>query len=642
MARERARAVQRATLLVALALVAAACTNGGGTPAAERAPAPSPRRAATPPPPPTEDAMIDEGTAAPQPTTTATANGRQVTGRQLLQASRARFTRPLPTVVPAPVTPAAAVPTTPPTTAPPDGTGPVDEPPTAQELVPSQELIATALAEGEITWAQSMLWRAYALFWDPRLPEEFDGIGSIGEDDFFTEARARFHELDADTQAKLAPFLERPTSPQGYGCPLAENGQPVTWQDSGTASPHFKVWACATGDATDDIDEVVATLDDVYPAMSDPAGMGPALPDAGTADDGGDPRIDVYLLDVVPTRVRGGAEKPVEGRTIAALSADDPFVGAKASSYLMIGRPRLDERAGARRTLVHEVFHAQQYAHNYAITTVAPAAKPWFFEATAAWAEWEFFRSASPLVHGDYFTSGFRTAPELPLELPSLPAGSAAQMLHPTWAYLWPFFMQQEAGGDAAPVFDTWKAAAGATTWDEFHTAIDGQLPFATAFRDFAVRNLNTDLGPSIGPLYRDLDPEFPTGTMPTMNTDFALTEAGTVVLPIGGPEADGLPSLSTQYDQVLVSTQANARTLTLDFTAVPTGIDVTVVTMGGDATWTRHDLAPADTLVFDFADPAEVVQQFFVILDNHEREPDWDKPGGALLGGSYSITVAT
>jgi len=487
-----------------------------------------------------------------------------------------------------------------------------------------------------------MLYRAYALFWDPRLPQEFDGIGSLGEDDFFTEAHRRFADLDVETKIKLAPFLERPTSPQGYGCPVAENGQPVTWQDSGAASPHFKVWACGTGDAATDIDKVVDVLNDVYLVMADPGAMGPALPDAGTADDGGDTRIDVYLLDVVPTRLRGGVQKPIEGLAAAAISADDPFVRPKSSSYLMIGRPRLGDRAGLRRTVIHEVFHAQQYAHNYAITTVHPGATPWLFEASAAWAEWQFFRSAAPLVHGDYFTSGFRTAPELPLELPTLAAGSAGQLLHPRWAYLWPFFMQQEAGGDPAAVFDTWKAAASATTWNTFHREIDEQLRFVTAFRDFTVRNLNLDLGPAIGTLYRDFDPEFPTGSSPTLNTDSAITQPGTVVQPIGGPEADGLPSLSAQYDQVLVGTQSNTRTLTLDFAGIPKGIDVTVLTRADDGTWSRHDLAPADVLTFDFDAPGGAVSTFYVILSNHDREPNWDKPGGTTLGGSYSITTAS
>ena len=627
--------MRRAILLVALALVAAACTNGGSDSSADRTPTKrggvEQRRIAED----AGDAMAP--TPGPSTETTATANGQPVSGRQLLQASRARFTRPLPTVAPAPVTSTVAVPTTaPPTTIPPDGTDPVD-PPTVRELLPSQELIAKALAAGDITWEQSILYRAYALFWDPRLPEEFDGIGSLGEDDFFSEARARFDELHVDIQAEVAPFLERPTAPQGYGCP----GAPATWQDSGTASTHFKVWACDTGDAAGDVAAVAAVLDDIYPAMAGPAAMGPALPDGGTADDGGDPRIDVYLLDVVPTRLRGGAQKPIEGLPIAAISADDPFVGAGSSSYLMIGRPRLHPPGELRRTLIHEVFHAQQYAHNYAITTVDPTATPWFFEASAAWAERQFFPAGSTRVHADYFTNGFRTAPELPLELPTRAAGSSAELAHPRWAYLWPLFMQQEAGGDPAAVFDTWDAVAGAKTWDEFHGAIDAQLPFATAFRDFTVRNLNLDLGPAIGPLYRDLDPAFPTGGAPALNGERAVTEPGTLVLPIGGPNGLGLQSLSSQYDEVLVTERANTRTLTFDFTRVPKGIDVTVLTHAPGGPWTRHDLAPADVLTLDF-DAGGEVDQVYVILGNHDREANWTKPGGAVLGGSYSVTSAS
>jgi hypothetical protein len=617
--------------------VSTACTNGGNAPSASRDPSnkPSVRRGAS-----SENLTVDDdGPAAPS-TETTSASGQPISGRQLLQASRARFTRPLPTVVPAPVSTIATVPTTtptPPTTEPP---GPPKDPPGIQELVPTQTLIARALEEGKITYAQSLLYRAYALFWDPRLPADFDGMGSTGEDDFFTEARLRFAQLDAGTQAALAPFLERPASPTGYGCPVADNtGQPVTWQDSGGASAHFKVWACGTDGAADDIAKVIAILDDVYPTMADPAGMGPALPDSGTADDGGDPRIDVYLLDTVSTRERSSTNKAIEGLTIAAVSADDPFVGEKASSYLMLGRSRVANSGDLRRALVHELFHSLQYAHNYAITTVVPGRTPWFFEASAAWAEWQFFRASGPRVHADYFVNGFRTQPELPLELPTAAAGSAAQQAHARWAYLWPFFMQQEAKGDPAVVLDTWKAVEGAGTWDDFHAAIDQQLPFATAFRDFTVRNLNLDLGSALQPRYDALDAGFPTGSSPSLSSDFEITQQGMITMPVGGPEADGLPALSTQYDLVAVGPQSNTSSLVLDFTAIPKGMDVTVLTQATNGAWTRHDLAAGDRLEVDFTTPGGAVSRFYVILGNSQREPDWNKPG-ADLRGSYEIAT--
>jgi hypothetical protein len=91
----------------------------------------------------------------------------------------------------------------------------------------------------------------------------------------------------------------------------------------------------------------------------------------------------------------------------------------------------------------------------------------------------------------------------------------------------------------------------------------------------------------------------------------------------------------------VLVTTRSNTRTLTLDFSAIPKGIDVTVLTHAPSGTWARHDLAPADVLAFDF-DAGGAVDQLYVILGNHDREPNWDKPGGASLGGSYTITSAS
>jgi hypothetical protein len=645
----RTKVVARwAALFVALALVAAACSNDKGSASADR-PHSAPKAKA-----PADDSAgggtTDDSTVDPPATpTTATANGQQVTGRQLVQASRARFTRPLPTVVPTgPVavpTPTTTPPTAPPGDSDPGGTGPGDggpkDPPTADDDRSSQELIAADVDKGLITYSHSLLYRAYALFWDPRLPAQYDGIGSTGEDnELFVEARENAAQIDPAVQAELARFLERPASPQGYGCPLTDNaGQPVSWQDSGTASAHFKVWACGTNGAADDIALVATTLDELYAGLADPTAMGPAVPDTA----GGDTRTDVYLLDTIATRERAGKQAPIDGTTVAATVADAPFAPPRASSYLLIGRPRLGDRGVMRRTLAHQLFHALQYAHNYDIETADPGRSPWFFEASAAWAEWQFFRSGSAAIHDEYFTAGFLSAPDLPLEIASAASGvTPPERSHPRWAYLWPFFMQQQAGGDPAAVFDTWRAVEPATDWNAFHAAIDGELPFATSFRDFAVRNLNADLGPASEPHYDGLDPQFPVGVRPVLSSDFEVTQPGTIELTLGGPGASGLRSLSSQYDLVAIGPQSNTRTLGLDFEHIPKGVDITVLTQDPSGTWTRHDVPPGQRIDFDFTDPAAVVSKFYVVLDNHDREPNWAKPGGGLLGGSYSIVTAS
>ncbi|MEA2594092.1 MAG: hypothetical protein QOF01_561, partial [Thermomicrobiales bacterium] len=54
---------------------------------------------------------------------------------------------------------------------------------------PSQALIAQELETGKIDYETSLVYRAYALFDDPRLPADLAGTGSFGEDHaFFGEA----------------------------------------------------------------------------------------------------------------------------------------------------------------------------------------------------------------------------------------------------------------------------------------------------------------------------------------------------------------------------------------------------------------------------------------------------------------------
>jgi hypothetical protein len=206
---------------------------------------------------------------------------------------------------------------------------------------------------------------------------------------------------------------------------------------------------------------------------------------------------------------------------------------------------------------------------------------------------------------------------------------------------MWPFFMQQEAGGSPAPVFGAWKATDGQRDWNGFHNAVDGPQPFATSYRDFAVRNLNLDLGAAAGPMYNALDPHFPTSVAPTLAHDIDVTQptSGTDLGLIASDD-DGLASLATQYDHLEIGPQAGVRRLTLDFSALAPAapIDVTVLTRAGDGTWTRRDVAAGGGLDLCFDDPGDDVQSLFVIVGNHQRVADWATPDADTVHGTYRI----
>jgi hypothetical protein len=627
-----------AATLAALALIAAACTNGGG---ASDTKSPRPR---TPDPVAKTPAgeQVDAATATTVPTTVPAEP--QTTGTALRRALRVRHTRDapvpgttaLPTIPPVTTLPAETTPVLPPVDpGPGPGPGPSGKP------MSSQQLIAAAREAGDISYSQSLLYRAYALFWDPRLPAAYDGTGSSGEDDLFTEARARWGDVDPAIQPQLAPFLERPPTTGGYGCPTIAGSVATDWRDSGSASPTFKVWACATGDWAADIDHVRALLDELYPVMADRSAMGDALRDEGTKEAGGDDRIDVYLLDVNTSRARGGAQKPIEGRTISAVSATGSLVGSGSSTYIALGRPRVADADPLRRTVIHDLFHALEYAHNFGIKTVDPGRTPWFFEASAAWAEWQYFRSASAAVHRDYFVDTFLEQPSVMLEQPSEAASSDASQVHPSGAYLWPYFMQQEAAGDPAPVFAAWRAAESARDWNAFHAAVDSQQHFATSFRDFILRNLNQHNDGVPGPAYADLDPNFPPTEPPTLTNNFAITAPGSAI-PIGLGGTEGLAALAAQYDRVTIAGSGIGE-VTLDFHDIDAAgpADITVLTRANDGTWTRWDVTPGERLELCFATAGEDVESLYVIVGNHARVTDWATPDGDRIGGGYTINTA-
>src|SRR5262249_55407136 len=78
----------------------------------------------------------------------------------------------------------------------------------------AQALIQADLDAGRISYGTALVYRAWALFWDPRLPARYDGTGSTGEDiSLFPEIEAALPSLPPDQQAQLRGWIARPTDP---------------------------------------------------------------------------------------------------------------------------------------------------------------------------------------------------------------------------------------------------------------------------------------------------------------------------------------------------------------------------------------------------------------------------------------------
>jgi hypothetical protein len=292
------------------------------------------------------------------------------------------------------------------------------------------------------------------------------------------------------------------------------------WVDSADLDARFRVWACRDADeaaAKADIARLGGLVEEIWGPMTQavPAGMGPPLPDArGTnvpAEYGGDPRLDFYLLQPGQGVFRGGKVRSISSTSAAAagvsLGSGATQGTNAASGYVLVARDRLGDEVAMRQDLIHEFFHVLQYAHNaYA---PFPGDPPhWFTEASAVWAETYYLRDHSQVPH-DWFKT-FQTF-EVGLEDPDKD--------HQYAAYIWPFFMEQEAGKES--IMQTWAALDALPSGSGLAAvtdAIDHELPFVDHFRDFAVRNLDNDVLDETDPRetqYVDLDLGFPEGVPP-------------------------------------------------------------------------------------------------------------------------------
>jgi hypothetical protein len=412
-------------------------------------------------------------------------------------------------------------------------------------------LIAADLAAGVIDVPTALRYRAWALFWDPRLPERYDGAGSIGEDLTLLDDIAELApSLPGDVRTELEAYLLRPTDPRSplnigpastaaaltaaggkatngvmtaarapqprapraaapaptpaptqCGEILALDWYALDWSPPGSSDPNvgFRVWKCAfsQADARADQDKVIAVAEKLWGPMTAPVpnGMGLPYPDTDGPVSDGNGRIDVYLVDpAAECRPRGADCETITGNGVALAARDLPSICGKhgfplqaCTGYLVIARSLLGQPDFAD-TFAHEFFHRLQQSHN----GVIPAA--WYGEASASWAGWHFVGQSSSFTAAEREASRakqYSRAEAFQAAGRSLLYWTGAQTTsgwRPQYmAWTWPLFQSVQDG--PGNVFLAWRALEGATTEAEYDAAIDRQLPFIDRFRDFAVWN---------------------------------------------------------------------------------------------------------------------------------------------------------
>lgn len=500
----------------------------------------------------------------------------------------------------------------------------------------SQDLIQAALDTGQIDLGTSLLYRAYAVFGDERLPEAFIGSGPAEEDiALFTDIEDARPNLPQSILDQLQPYLVRPDDPSGVfniGQPtavaaVARNrtigvvesadrcaGGTREWITQRSTRHPVRAWALCLGTHTSDekarnnLFKVIDVVDRAYDKMV--ANIGPAQ-----ADLVGDEAIDVYVVPNGVVRIpRPGdsSEDPyVVGVNRGVAYPQLPFAGLTSSGFLMMPNWRLDQ-VSYQLTLIHELFHVLQFAHNYRLTS------HWFGEASATWSSFHFNRTApvrpadNKGLHEERF-GGYQ--------------GSGHSLLsaaghHPYYSYIWPLFMEQD--DDASIIGGAWRRFEDLATHEQATDVLDSLLSFKDNFRKFSVRNWNESLQPGdpIAKRYKSLDDPFPgAGTyLPTVSQRDLVSNRA-LSLPVE------MEALTAKYFRFEVSEDSGIQSVEFDFTGIAgrEHLDVDALIRNADG-WINKPVPlegeEKPLFCFDLGPSTETVRGSFaelrLVLSNH------------------------
>ncbi len=519
----------------------------------------------------------------------------------------------------------------------------------------AQELIESARADGEIDDGTALLYRAYALFGDPSLPEEYRGAGSFEEDNFlFPQIEETAPTLTVEMQEQLLQFVRRPSNGNSYwgrvaasatatragetlppeSCAeLTERG--FQWVSQRSGSYPVRVWASCLGEEPYDAQsmEMLADTLSIMNKIWQPEGelMGDSQGNPLLDDGGGDEAIDVYLDRGFGT-YRGN--DVYDTPAFAAQSVQTtPTLGKGRSGFIIVpevayGSPRF------HATLIHELFHVHQFRHNAALQVPAGVSSAigsagtahWFYEASATWAVTHYDREIQslPRPRAAYDASFIRFKARFQRGGASLNDSSD---LPSRSAFIWPYFLEQ-AGGGKAVIGQIWKNLAPANTYIEADDIIDAAYPFDEHFRELAFRNINEELMPG-DPLPKDErhingDPEFrDDGAAPDYHEEFTLEGVSSQGFELS------IKPLSARYAKFKVGASVKQLVFTLPSPTDFPDLDVDVL-IKKNGTWESE---PRDLNGKEELKLCEPVEELRFIFSNPQRLED------QLVGTALTVT---
>jgi hypothetical protein len=495
-----------------------------------------------------------------------------------------------------------------PTEAPTNGVNPTaaaaEAPPT------SEELIGSALDSETITYEQSLLYRALALYDSPGLPEAYRSpvpdMGAATE--LLVEVDEHEAELSAAVLAQLARYRVRPSDPTSIFNTSASQTTALTanaltasgpvWIHELAANGAAQVWVEDTPGAKLRLDRHAQDVTRVWTAMADVF----TYPDPDQANDPNpavnpDAAVDFYWVeasDLDPRRVECSNDPNIEHCVFSSYSAAGftrraaPIRVNASSAYFVMDAARGGDAALFQ--LAHELAHGGQFHYDNAEST-------WLHEATANWVAYRVFQKLHLPPE-----SAYGWLPKLFERLDAPLTTEADFGGYRAWLYFQ--FAAMELGDGV--VASIWQAAGAQGVQGEH--AVDTVFPFETHFADFALRNWNQEPIPL---RYRDApDPTFPE-LKPKMRVQAQVLRAG------DNASLDAaLPKLASAYYSYTVD--ASARTVTFDnsLLGVP-GAHVWAIKQIRDAWQTPEDWTSVDHKKFCRDNDEQDLSQLVIIVTN-------------------------
>lgn len=495
----------------------------------------------------------------------------------------------------------------------------------ADYFVLSPELIADALARGEIDYETSLIYRAYALVGDPRLPVQYLGNFTFIEDgtSLFVEILRNQDELNQETLDALAPFMVRPNDPGSiYAIGFSGGeGSPKripyteTWVSAPAANGFARAWVPTSINDENPAEQLAvkfaSVIDEIWPILFGGNKLlnPPRKDTAGvpSTDVNPDAAIDIYFVDftTVDPRLAVCQVNPVDsvcalGGSLGYAMPVAPFDDRKSSGYAVVDTrnwgvsgidgPVSDFIVG---TVAHELYHIGQFGYNRHETD-------WLMESTATWGEFTVLQELGRSAQGvRAFLPGFYNRINRRLH--------HTDSQHEYSAYLYPLFTQMER--DRSVVEQVWNTVIAKEP--QGVSAFDSVIPFRRNFREFALRNWNQD---PVEPLYVTIDEGFPDYLVPWLAETYFLDMDQVLKI-----SAD-LEPLSAVYNLITVNLEEDAnKQLYIDLSNVTNdpdaGVDA-IVTIEGRDPEVLH-WSDESRVIFCLDKDDERVEEFVLIVSN-------------------------